>query len=154
VPELKFSLAKILSFLLKYKKSPEEAIDNVEQLNSKPIRAESKSPRVSEDANPEDALPGMARANGPLSYYPLTTASTKMVYCDPLPASPPESLVVAWGDNQATEMADAIAAMKMVPTLSSHFSSSRTLLGNPPPTPSPCPHFPTKSSSQIAAEFA
>jgi hypothetical protein len=44
--------------------------------------------------------------------------------------------------------------MKMVPTLSSHFSSSGTLLGNPPPTPSPCPHFPTKSSSQIAAEFA
>jgi hypothetical protein len=38
-------------------------------------------------------------------------------------------------------MADAIAAIKMVPTLSSHFSS-------------PCPHCPTKSSPQIAAEFA
>ncbi len=41
-------------FLLDYKKSPEEAIDNVEQLTSKPIRVESKPPRMSEDAEPED----------------------------------------------------------------------------------------------------
>ena len=51
-------------------------------------------------------------------------------------------------------MADAIAAIRLDPTLSSHFSSSRTLLGNPPPTPSPCPNCLTKSSSQVAAEFA
>lgn len=34
VPELKFSPAGVLSFLLKYKQSPEAAIDNVEQLIS------------------------------------------------------------------------------------------------------------------------
>jgi hypothetical protein len=54
VPELKFSPGKILSFLLDYKKSPEEAINNMEQLISKPIKAESKPPRISEDAKPED----------------------------------------------------------------------------------------------------
>ena len=54
MPELKFSPAEILSFLLEYKKSPGEAIDNVEQLTSKPIRAESKPLRISEDAKPED----------------------------------------------------------------------------------------------------
>jgi hypothetical protein len=78
-----------------------------------------------------------------------------MVHCDPLPASPPESSIVAWSDDQATEMADAIAAMNMVPTLSSYFSSSSgTLFENPPPTPSLCPNCPTKSSSQVATEFA
>jgi chaperone BCS1 len=55
VPELKFSPAKIFSFLLEYRKSPEEAIDNVEQLISKPFGAKSKPPRISEDAKPEDA---------------------------------------------------------------------------------------------------
>ena len=55
VPELKFSPAEILSFLLGYKKSPEEAIGNVEQLTSKPIRPESKPPRISEDTLPETA---------------------------------------------------------------------------------------------------
>jgi chaperone BCS1 len=30
VPELKFSLAEIISFLLGYRQSPKEAIDNVE----------------------------------------------------------------------------------------------------------------------------
>ena len=55
VPELKFSPAKIFSFLLEHRKSPEEAIDNVEQLISKPIGAKSKPPRISEDAKPEDA---------------------------------------------------------------------------------------------------
>jgi chaperone BCS1 len=30
VPELKFSPAEIISFLLEYRKLPEEAIDNVE----------------------------------------------------------------------------------------------------------------------------
>lgn len=43
--------------------------------------------------------------------------------------------------------------MKMAPTLSSHFSYSKTLLGNPPPTPYPCPNC-TKSSSQVATDFA
>jgi mitochondrial chaperone BCS1 len=54
VLELKFSPAEIVSFLLEYKKSPEEAIDNVEQLTSKPIGAKSKPPKISEDAKPED----------------------------------------------------------------------------------------------------
>jgi hypothetical protein len=60
VPELEFSLAKIFSFLVEYKKLPEEAINNVEQLTSKPIRAESKPPRISEDTRPE-----IARASKP-----------------------------------------------------------------------------------------
>jgi chaperone BCS1 len=54
VPELKFSPAEIFSFLLEHRKSPEEAIDNVEQLISKAIGAKSKPPRISEDAKPED----------------------------------------------------------------------------------------------------
>jgi hypothetical protein len=53
MPELKFSPAKIYSFLMKYRKSPEEAIGNVEKLISKPI--ESKPPRISEDTKPEIA---------------------------------------------------------------------------------------------------
>ncbi|KAF4628690.1 hypothetical protein G7Y89_g9463 [Cudoniella acicularis] len=48
-------LAKIFSFLLEHRKSPEEAINNIEQLISKPIRVKSKPPRISEDAKPEDA---------------------------------------------------------------------------------------------------
>jgi chaperone BCS1 len=55
VPELKFSPAEIISFLLEHRKSPEGAIDNVEQLISKPTGAKSKPPRISEDAMPEDA---------------------------------------------------------------------------------------------------
>jgi chaperone BCS1 len=54
VPELKFSPAEIISFLLEHRKSPEEAIDNVEQLISKPIGAKSKPPRISEAAKPEN----------------------------------------------------------------------------------------------------
>ena len=54
VLELKFSPAKIFSFLLEYRKSLEEAIDNVEQLILKPIRAKSKPPRISKDAKPKD----------------------------------------------------------------------------------------------------
>jgi mitochondrial chaperone BCS1 len=40
--ELKFSLAEIFLFFLEYKKSPEEAINNIEQLISKPIKIKSK----------------------------------------------------------------------------------------------------------------
>jgi chaperone BCS1 len=54
VPELKFSPAEIFSFLLEHRKSPEEAIGNVEKLISKPIEAKSKPPRISKDAKPED----------------------------------------------------------------------------------------------------
>jgi chaperone BCS1 len=54
VPELKFSPADIFSFLLEHRKSPEEAIDNVEQLISKPTGAKSKPPRISEDTKPKD----------------------------------------------------------------------------------------------------
>jgi len=60
VPELKFSPAEIFSFLLEHRKSPEEAIGNVEKLISKPIEAKSKPPRISEDVKPEDALPETA----------------------------------------------------------------------------------------------
>jgi chaperone BCS1 len=60
VPELKFSPAKILSFLMEHRKSPEEAIGNVEKLISKPIEAKSKLP-ISEDAKPEDAQPEIAQ---------------------------------------------------------------------------------------------
>ena len=61
VPELKFSPAEIFSSLLEHRKSPEGAIDNVEQLISKPIEAKSKPPRISEDAKPEDTQPEIAR---------------------------------------------------------------------------------------------
>jgi chaperone BCS1 len=54
VPELKFSPAEIFSFLLEHKKSPDQAIDNVEQLISKSIEAKSKPPRIVEDTKPED----------------------------------------------------------------------------------------------------
>ena len=57
VPELEFSPAEILSFLLEYRQSPEEAIANVSKL----IEAKSKSPGVSEDARPEDTQPEIAR---------------------------------------------------------------------------------------------
>jgi chaperone BCS1 len=67
VLELKFSLAGILSFLLEYKQSLEEAIDNAEQLISKLIEAKPELPVVSEDIKPEDALPETARASKPES---------------------------------------------------------------------------------------
>jgi hypothetical protein len=60
IPELKFSPAEIFSFLIEYRKLPEEAIGNIEQLISKPIGVKSKSPAVSEDIKPEDTLPETA----------------------------------------------------------------------------------------------
>jgi hypothetical protein len=54
VPELKFSLAKIILFLLKYKKALEEAVNNIEQLTSTLIGIKSKSPRRFEDAKLKD----------------------------------------------------------------------------------------------------
>jgi hypothetical protein len=54
VPELKFSLAEIFSFLLKHRKLPEGAINNVKQLISKLIKAKSKPLRISEDAKLKD----------------------------------------------------------------------------------------------------
>jgi chaperone BCS1 len=60
VPELRFSPAEVLSFLLEYRHSPEEAIDNVEQLISKP---KSKPPKVSEDARPRYTRPEINRAS-------------------------------------------------------------------------------------------
>jgi chaperone BCS1 len=65
VPELKFSPAEIFSFLLEHRKSPEEAISNVEKLISKPIEVKSKPPRISEDTKPEDTRPKIARASKP-----------------------------------------------------------------------------------------
>jgi mitochondrial chaperone BCS1 len=52
VPELKFSPAKIYSFLLEYRKSPEEAINHMDQLISKSIGIKSKLP-ISEGITPE-----------------------------------------------------------------------------------------------------
>ena len=46
--ELKFSLAEIFSFFLKYKKLLEGAINNIKQLISKLIKAKSKLPKISE----------------------------------------------------------------------------------------------------------
>jgi chaperone BCS1 len=61
VPELKFSLAEIFSFLLEYRKSPEEAINNVEQLISKLTQANSKLLETSKDVKPKDVQSGIAR---------------------------------------------------------------------------------------------
>ena len=54
MPELKFSLAKIFSFLLKHKKLPEEAIYNIKQLISKLIRAKSKLLKTLKDIKLKD----------------------------------------------------------------------------------------------------
>ncbi|KAG0647501.1 ATPase family AAA domain-containing 3B [Hyphodiscus hymeniophilus] len=50
--DLVFNPAEICSFLLGHKNSPDEAIDSVDQLILKPVRAKSKLPRMSEDAKP------------------------------------------------------------------------------------------------------
>jgi hypothetical protein len=64
-------------------------------------------------------------------------------------------------DEQVTEMANAINAMKMTPTIpSSHLPSSENPLRSPPPSPAtpysptPCQTCSKKSSSQVAVEFA
>ena len=57
VPELKFSPAGIVSFLLEHKQSPEEAIDSVEQLIAKLTEAKSESLVGSGGIKPDDALP-------------------------------------------------------------------------------------------------
>jgi chaperone BCS1 len=54
VPELKFSPAEIFEFLLGHRKSPEEAIDDVEQLISKPTSAKLKPLRITEASKPDD----------------------------------------------------------------------------------------------------
>jgi hypothetical protein len=54
VPELKFSPIEIISFLLKHRKSLEEAINNIKQLILKPIRVKSKPLRIFEDARLKD----------------------------------------------------------------------------------------------------
>jgi len=54
VLKLKFSLIKIISFLLKYKKLLKEAINNIKQLISKLIRAKLKLLKISEDAKLKD----------------------------------------------------------------------------------------------------
>ena len=78
-----------------------------------------------------------------------------MVYYNPLLASLPESFIFAWSDNQATEIVNAIAIIKMVLTLSSYFSSSsKTLFENLLLTLSFCLNCPTKSSLQVTTEFA
>ncbi|KAF8850015.1 P-loop containing nucleoside triphosphate hydrolase protein [Acephala macrosclerotiorum] len=70
------------------------------------------------------------------------------------PDSPGQSSVGTLNIEQAKEIADAIAAMKMVPAAPSLLPSSETPLGNPPPSPSRCPTCSAKSSSQVAMEFA
>jgi chaperone BCS1 len=61
VPELEFSPAKISSFLLEHRKSPEDAINNIGNLISKSIRVKSKPPKISKDAKPKDTQPKIAR---------------------------------------------------------------------------------------------
>ncbi|KAH6664636.1 P-loop containing nucleoside triphosphate hydrolase protein, partial [Halenospora varia] len=56
VPELKFTTAEILSFLLEHRQSPTEAMDNTAQFVSKPFEA-----GLSEDAKLEDAQPQSVR---------------------------------------------------------------------------------------------
>jgi hypothetical protein len=88
------------------------------------------------------------------SYYAsiLIMALIEMVYYSPLLSllvSLPDSLgplhIIAWSDDQATEIVNAIAIIKMALTLFSHFSYSETLLGNLLPTLSPCPNYMIKS---------
>jgi len=54
VPELKFSPAEIFSFLVEQRESPGEAIHNVEQLISTPVRPKSEPPITTEGAKLED----------------------------------------------------------------------------------------------------
>ena len=100
----------------------------------------------------------------------LTMAPIEMVQYHPpmsLPASntPPDSPglppVAILSDNQATDTADAMAAMKVVPIIPvSHLPSAENPFGNPPPSPAtprsptPCQMCSTKSPSQVAVEFA
>lgn len=82
-----------------------------------------------------------------------------------LPASnkPSDSLgllpIVTLNDEQATEMANAIAAMQIASTTPSSYPlPSENALGNPPPSlatpPSPvCQTCSTKAPSQVAVEF-
>jgi hypothetical protein len=77
------------------------------------------------------------------------------------PDSPGLLPIVTLNDEQATEMANAIAAIKMAPTiLSSYLPSSENPLGNPPPSlvtlcsPTPCQTCSTKEPSQVTMEFA
>jgi hypothetical protein len=55
VLELKISLVVIFSFLLEYRKLLKEAINNIEQLILKPIKAKLKPLRISKDAKPKNA---------------------------------------------------------------------------------------------------
>jgi hypothetical protein len=61
IPELKFSPIEIFSFLLEYRKLPEEAIGNIEKLILKPIKAKLILLRISKDIKPKDTCPDIAR---------------------------------------------------------------------------------------------
>jgi chaperone BCS1 len=63
VPELQFSPADILSFLLEYRQSPREAIDNMRELISKPTEAKLKPPKGSKNARPGDTQLEIERAS-------------------------------------------------------------------------------------------
>ena len=101
-------------------------------------------------------------AKDPFSYYSskLVMALIEIICYGPLLSllvPSPDSLgplhVVAWSDDQATEMANAIAVIKIAPTLSSYFSYSKTLLRNPLPILSPYLNYITKLSLQVTIEF-
>jgi hypothetical protein len=83
------------------------------------------------------------------------------------PDSPRRSPVVTLTDEQATEVANAIAAMQIAsPAPSSHHFPCQPPPGSPPPSlatetataapgsPTPCHTCSTKSLSQVAVEFA
>jgi len=60
--ELKFSPIEIFSFFLEYRKSLEEAINNIEKLILKLIKVKLKRLRISENTKPKDTCPKIARA--------------------------------------------------------------------------------------------
>jgi hypothetical protein len=89
-------------------------------------------------------------------------AQAEMVqYNPPLPSAntPPESPtlspVVTLTDEQATEMENAIAAMKIIPTTpSSHCSCCQHLPENITDSATPCQKYSTRLNSETAVEFA
>jgi hypothetical protein len=131
---------------------------DLEQLILKLIDAKSKPPKSSEgpepDTHAEAARASKSEHNTMVSTEiiqtgitapiipTLTMAPTEMAHhgpplFQPESTTPPDSpRLLPVIDDQAMEMINAMARKKMVPTtLSSYFSSSDTLLENPPPTP-------------------
>ncbi|KAF4626708.1 hypothetical protein G7Y89_g11446 [Cudoniella acicularis] len=130
VPELKFSPAKIFSFLMEHRKSPEEAIGNVEKLISKPIKAKSKPLTISEDTKRKDTQPEIARDSKWDKESLVTEVPTEMVQT-PL----------------ASEQPTALPGSPII-SPSKHFLN---LIGFPSPTPAVSTPQAVSSSSSLAS---